>query len=193
MQPPQNKKRRRKRRRFWEQGSLDGGAERDKSELRELEALLAEGDTDDGDAPNDPRKEKADAEFKTAEDQPDHVGDRVLAEVGLDVRAHGPDRDPRQFEALLAEGDADDGNTPDNTRNEPRERHFKAGEDEPEYVTDRFHAFFLSYVKIIYVKFPLQSKVAIRTFVGEVQMGAFIITRVSAGGQHHLTKIANEM
>ena len=51
---------------LWDVGSLDGGAERGKPEFGELEALLAEGDTDNGDAPEQTREEEADAEPEPA-------------------------------------------------------------------------------------------------------------------------------
>ena len=65
--------------------------------------------------------------------------DRMLSEIGVDGRAHRPDREPRHLERLQTEGDADDGDAPEKSEQKPRDRRFKTGEDEPEDVADCFH------------------------------------------------------
>ena len=55
---------------------FDGGAERGEPEFGELEALLAERDTDDGDAPEDACEEPRESHFESAEDEPENVADR---------------------------------------------------------------------------------------------------------------------
>ena len=98
----------------------EGSAERRDGETCKFEALLPEGNADDGDAPDDARETETDAKFESAENDPDNVGDRVLPEILIHHRAEGPERKARKFEALLPEGNPDDGDAPDESEDRVR-------------------------------------------------------------------------
>ena len=53
----------------------NGCSEGECSKLCKLEALLTEGDTDNGDAPDDSREEEAKPKAKAAEDKPENVAE----------------------------------------------------------------------------------------------------------------------
>ena len=90
----------------------DNGSERNERELCELKALFAERNSDDRNAPEYAREEIGERESQTAENDPDHVCDRMLFKVGLGFSAERPERKRREFETLCAERDADDRDTP---------------------------------------------------------------------------------
>ena len=114
-------------------------AEGEGCKLRKLEALSAKWDTDDGDAPNESGEDKSDPEPEAAEDKPEHVCDGVLSKVAVYGSAKGPDGKLRKLEALLTEGNTDNGDAPDESEEEPADTCTKAGEEEPKNVTDSFH------------------------------------------------------
>ena len=53
----------------------NGCSEGESSKLSKLEALLTEGDTDDGDAPDEAEEEPADACAETCEEEPKDIAD----------------------------------------------------------------------------------------------------------------------
>lgn len=91
---------------------FDFRAERSERKPRKLEALLAEGYADDGDAPNQTRDAESESKKKPAEYYPDHVGDGMLAEVLFNGRAERPERKPCKLERLFAERNTYNGYAP---------------------------------------------------------------------------------
>ena len=69
---------------------MDIGAEGEGGELCQFEALQAEGDTDDGDAEEQGGQKQTDRHLKSAENEPDHIGDGVLAKIEANLCPHGP-------------------------------------------------------------------------------------------------------
>ena len=118
---------------------LNGCTEGNRCERSQLEALFAEGDADDGDAPEDACKKVGNCKTDAAQEEPDDVGDRVLAEVSGNRFAEGPKSECSQLKCLLAEGNTDDGNTPNKTDEEPSDCGAESRKEEPKNVCDRFH------------------------------------------------------
>ena len=118
---------------------VNGSTEGECTKLSELEALLAEGDTDDGDAPDNTGEEEAESNAESTKDEPDDIGDGMLTEVAIYSLAEGGKRELSHLEALLTEGNTDDGDAPDDTQEEPCKSHCNTGKDEPKNVADEFH------------------------------------------------------
>ena len=117
---------------------LDCSAEGACAKASELKALLAEGDTDDGDAPDKAGKEEAEHKSEAAEDEPDDISDGVTGYLNNGL-AEGPERKLSHLECLLAKGDTDDSDAPDKAHKEPHKRGTKTGKEEPKYVADCLH------------------------------------------------------
>ena len=123
---------------------FDGSAEGHQREPRKLEALFAEGDADDGDAPEQSRQQKSEAELQAAEDNPYNIQNCVFSEITIDVFSKGPEHQSRQFEALLTEGDADDGDTPNQSQEGISKPGPESRQQKPQNVSECFHSLFSS-------------------------------------------------
>ena len=117
----------------------NGCSEGESSKLSKLEALLTEGDTDNGDAPDKTCESEAEAKAEAAEYEPDDIRDGVAAEVAVYGSAEGPERKLSKLEALLTEGDTDDGDAPDEAEEEPADACAETCEEEPKDIADSFH------------------------------------------------------
>lgn len=120
---------------------LDGCAERGKCKARKLEALFAEGDTDNGDAPDNTRHAEAERKEQPAEYYPDNVCNGMRAEILIYRGAERPERNPCQLERLLAEGNTDNGDAPNDSGKEPRNSRPQSGKQEPQNVAECLHIF----------------------------------------------------
>jgi len=130
---------------------LDSSAKGHQSKGSQLKALLAKGNTDNGDAPNDTGNRKAKRDAETTEYKPDQVCNGMLAKIGVYLLTKGEEGKLSQFEGLLAEGNTDDGDAPENAQEEPGKTCTKAGKEEPKNVTQSFHNKSLLYRKIFWV------------------------------------------
>ena len=118
----------------------DSGTEGEKRELRHLEALKSEGNADDGDTEHRACNEVTDSELKTAEEKPKNIDDNGACFFTVnDLFAEGRKRKSRHFDALNANGNADDGHTPKNADDKPCECEPKSAQDDPKKITDKFH------------------------------------------------------
>ena len=86
----------------------------------EFEELFAERDTDDRDAPENTAKEIPNSQYEAAENNPKHIQQKrtgtALIFYFLSERIQGQ---TGKLEALQSDRDADDRNTPENTRDQP--------------------------------------------------------------------------
>ncbi len=93
------------------------GSERESCKLKELPA---EGDPDDRDAPENTAKEIPNSQYEAAENNPKHIQQKrtgtALIFYFLAERIQGQ---AGKLEALQSDRDADDRNTPENTRDQP--------------------------------------------------------------------------
>ena len=126
-------------RRFGLWCSGNGCAEGNEGQLCQLEALFAEGDTDDGDAPDQANEQEAESHFPTEQQAPDNIGDGVFAKIAVDGFAKGPDDQSCHFEALFTKGDTDDGDAKKQACKEVSNAACKTCENKPENVTDCLH------------------------------------------------------
>ena len=125
---------------------VDHRAEGSEGELRKLEALLAEGDTDDGNAPDKTSEHETESNAESTKDEPDDVSKRMLAKVGVYSLAKGSKGKLCHLESLLAEGDTDDGDAPNDTKEEPSKCRRKTGKEEPKKIADEFHEKFPPFI-----------------------------------------------
>lgn len=100
----------------------DGCAKRLNGKFCELKALFAEGDTDNGYAPNYTAQKEAEGKEKTTENNPDYVRNRMLAEIRLCFVAERPDYKFCDFEALFTKRNTDYGDAPNNPDEKPSNR-----------------------------------------------------------------------
>ena len=118
----------------------DLGAEGREGELRDLEKLLSERDADDGDAPQQTDQRVAERHRQSEEDQPDDVRERRdRAAAVAHLFSERPERQRREFEALQAVGNADDGDAPDDPREDPGKAAEQPAENEPQKVSEKTH------------------------------------------------------
>ena len=66
-----------------EDGSGNSGTEGDRREFTEFEALAAEGDPDEGNAPKDTEDEPSNGTDKTGEEKPKNIAERFHEKVIL--------------------------------------------------------------------------------------------------------------
>ena len=110
----------------------DIGAEGRERELRELEALQAEGNTDDRDAPQQPEDRVQQRHLQPSEQKPEDV-DQKRPDAALigDRPAERSERKLSELEALDADGDPDDGDAPQHPPEDPRQSAEDPAENEP--------------------------------------------------------------
>ncbi len=101
--------------------------------------MLAERNTDDGNAPKQARDQKTEGKTEAAEDKPNDVCNGMLAEVTGNGLAERPKAEPCHFKRLCSKGDADDGDAPKQADDKPTDCRCKTCEDEPKNVADKFH------------------------------------------------------
>ena len=105
--------------------------------------LAGERDADDGDEEQCGEYEVDQCRIKTAEDQPDDVGDQREAAHpaigGHDPFAEGPEDEAGQFEALQTEGDAYDGDAQYKPAEDIAECGGESAKDQPDDVADKVH------------------------------------------------------
>lgn len=106
-------------------------AERPESQLRQLEALLAKGDTHNGHAPQKSRDKKRQRIFPAKYQYPYKIGDRVPAELTVDHFTKRPNHQTGNFKALFAKGNADERNTKQNARQRPGQPCPKSRKNKP--------------------------------------------------------------
>ena len=107
---------------------MDLRTEGEEGELHEFEALDAACDADDRDAVKDAAEKIDKCHLPAAEHGPDHVGDRMLCYVQIDLFAIGGKGKTRHFKALHTEWDANDGDTQQNANNGPQKKENEAAE-----------------------------------------------------------------
>ena len=114
-------------------------AEWQKRQLHELEGLKPCGNAYDGDAADHACSQIAQRHLPAEKDGPKDVGDGVLVEIDVDLFAEGGEGQLGCLEALLTEGDADDGDAEQDPQDGPGKAQPQAAEDEPDDVCDEFH------------------------------------------------------
>ena len=118
----------------------DSGAEGEERQLCHFEALQTEGNADDGDAENDSRDQVTEGKLDAAEEKPKDVDDDGACFLAVnDLFPKGRESETGHFEALHADGDADDRHAPNNADDEPRECEPKAAKNDPKKITEQFH------------------------------------------------------
>ena len=117
----------------------DGGTEGKEGQLHELAGLQTQGNTDDGDAADDPREQVAEGHFPARQHSPEDVGDGMLVEVAGDLLAEGGEGELGGLEALGAQGDPDDGDAEQQTQQSPAQTQPDSAENEPDDVGNEFH------------------------------------------------------
>ena len=113
-------------------------AERLEGELSELEALLTEGDTYEGNAKCDAKYEVEDAEYLTAKKEEEEVEEGALS-VEYNALAEGLENKLCHLEPLLTEGDTYEGNAESKTKNEVYCSEEKSAKYAPKEVAEFFH------------------------------------------------------
>ena len=121
-------------------GLFDGSTEGAKSVLSDLEVLLCEGDTDDGNRKNATDDELEDSEEKSAENEEEGVAEGVILEVSLNSLAEGEEVEACHLEALDADGDEDEGDAEKNSSKEVKNCIDKTAEDEPNDIAESTHS-----------------------------------------------------
>ena len=101
--------------------------------------MEAEGDPDDGDAAEDTRAKVTQSQLPTKENCPKQIGNGVLFVVGLDIFSKGSKGQLCRLEALMAEGNAENGDAKQDAQQHPREPQPKAAEDKPKNVSNQTH------------------------------------------------------
>ena len=79
---------------------IDGCSEGRKREASDLEVLLCEGDTNDGNAKNNANDELEHCEEQTAENEPERVAEGMLLKVGLNSLTEGEEGETCHLKAL---------------------------------------------------------------------------------------------
>ena len=115
-------------------GLFDGSTEGAKSVLSDLEVLLCEGDTDDGNRKNATDDELEDSEEKSAKNEEEGVAEGVILEVSLNSLAEGEEVEACHLEALDTYGNTNEGYTPNETEHEPNKAGDKSAGYEPKNV-----------------------------------------------------------
>jgi hypothetical protein len=120
--------------------SLYGSAEGSDEESGHLEALLTEGDTDKGHAP-DSTKDSIDHSDKgsNAEEEPKHVTEGTSFEIGSNSGTEVVKRNARKLEPRPTEGDTDDSDAKKHTDDEINDSHNETTQKSPENITKSFH------------------------------------------------------
>ena len=116
-------------------GLIDGCSEGCEREASDLEVLLCEGDTDDGNAKNNANDELKYCEEQTAENEPERVAEGMLLKVGLNSLAEGEEGEACHLKALDAYGDTYKGHAPNKTENKPDETGDQSAGYEPKDVS----------------------------------------------------------
>ena len=116
----------------------NGSAEGLESELSELEALLAEGDTNEGNAKYYAKYEVYKSEYDTAAKVPENVENGALSYEG-DVLAEGLENKLSHLKVLLREGDTYDSAAENNAEKEVYCSEDEAAEYAPKEITEFFH------------------------------------------------------
>lgn len=131
------------------QRKISGGldhfcAERRQRQTGNLEKLFAEGNADDGDAPDNSAQQIAQSHGDAEEKNPDDIGNqgRRAATVN-DILLEGTEGQTGKFEALASVRNPDDGDAPDQPGKPPRQSAQEPAEDEPENIADCFHTGYL--------------------------------------------------
>ena len=132
----------------------NGSAEGLEGKLCELEALLAEGDTNEGNAKYYAKYEVYKSEYDTAAKVPENVENGALSYEG-DVLAEGLENKLSHLEVLLSEGDTYDSAAENNAEKEVYCSEDESAEYAPKEITEFFHCdellkiFIFSYVIIL--------------------------------------------
>ena len=109
-------------------------AERGEGDVGELEVLLAEGDTDDGDEEQAAEEHVREPDPDATDEEPQHVHGRVQTAAGglfPHLRAKGPQSQQAELQRLQTKGDADDGDHHGETGNEVLNGDFDAAKHKP--------------------------------------------------------------
>ena len=118
---------------------MDGCTEGGCSKLSELEALFTEGDANDSNAPDKTEKCITENKEESTKYEPNNISNRMRGEIGANIFAEGPKRELSELKALLAEGNANDGDAEQNAQESPGKPQPQATKDEPNDVCDEFH------------------------------------------------------
>ena len=118
----------------------NGGTEGKEGQLHELEGLESQGDADDGDAADQPCEQVAQRHLPTEQERPNDVGYGVFFILQVDFLSKGGEGELGGLEALLAEGNADDGDAEQDAQKPPAQPQPQASENEPDDVCDGFHS-----------------------------------------------------
>ena len=112
--------------------SANACAEGCQRESCELEILKPERDADDRDTASDTAHQKAAGELESAKKEPKDIDDgRARAAAVSDLLAEGKERKLCEFEALQADGNADDRDAPEKSDEKPAECRENAAENKP--------------------------------------------------------------
>ena len=118
-------------------GDGDAGAEWTQGELCKLKALHPKGDTDDGDAEQQPVQRSGNGKGKSAEQQPQQVHQQRGHTAAIDDDlAKWEKCQSCQLEALHPDGDADDGDAPQQSNQRPAKTHPKTTKHKPEQIAE---------------------------------------------------------
>ena len=118
---------------------VDSTAEGSESILSDLEVLLCEGDTDDGDAKENTDKRVEEPNADTAASEPECVRLGMILEVAVNTLTEGPNRETCKLNELESDGNKDDGDAVKHARDEVERSVNKSAKDKPYNVTKSFH------------------------------------------------------
>lgn len=133
--------------------------------------LAGEGNADDGDEEQHPEEEVGDGYPNSADEDPNHIEQKVEAAAGAIVRDHlfaeRPKGKPGQFKGLDTEGNAHDGDHQNQTRDKVLDRGDESAEDEPYKVSEKTHRAENREEILPQLKFVMRG----RDLIGEVKQG----------------------
>lgn len=116
-------------------GDGDAGAEWTQGKLCKLKALHPKGDPDDGDAEQQPVQRSGNGKGKSTEEQPQQVHQQRGRTAAVDDDLAKREKcQPCQLEALHPDGDADDGDAPQQPDQRPANTHPKSSKHKPEQI-----------------------------------------------------------
>jgi len=117
-------------------------AEGEEGKCAKLEALLTEGDTDDGEAKNNTNEQVYESKLRTAEEDPDKVHNGVAVKVGLHTASEGPDSVASDLDILKTERNKDNGRAQSDANNEMNNSHPKTVDQKPDEIAKKLHILF---------------------------------------------------
>jgi hypothetical protein len=137
-------------------GSVRRSAEGCNGKSHHLEALLAEGDTDNRYAEDNGGYKISDSDSESAKKNPENICYRVLAEIRVYGLTERKNRKRGDLDCLKPEGDTDNSYAPQKSKTKPRKSAPQSDKNEPYYVSQGFHYF--SSFRFTYLSLPQKSR-----------------------------------